>query len=259
MDVSWLSLLMLVFITVGRYVMPSPLGKPVLTTHALESAEGMQTYQSDLRFSTGLYVTCLIVVQVLLSIAYTNGKCGGVSPQNVGMAIVITLFPWALMFGSMLLVLGAFPAVANAFSDVVGYFSVSGRATALLQTMLRPPDKNLEASTQQLLMKLYGNLSILINQFHVYNFSEMWTRMQPLMNPSVTPQQKQALLDITMTKDNVGEAMWCIYTGILVSSFVFYNLATRNCVQSPSVLEQNYKQYLEDHELSDDNNHPASY
>jgi len=66
--------------------------------------------------------------------------------------------------------------------------------------------------------------------------------------PSDLDAVKQQLLDLVITKDNVGEAFWYVYTGILVSSIVYYYLASRKCFQDVETIKKNYQNYMNEHE-----------
>ena len=59
---------------------------------------------------------------------------------------------------------------------------------------------------------------------------------------------KQQLLDLIITRDNIGEAMWFIYTGVLLTSFVQLTIATKGCNSSPETMEKNYQTYLQQQE-----------
>ena len=69
--------------------------------------------------------------------------------------------------------------------------------------------------------------------------------MKSNLNPDLLKQNKSKLLEMVVTRDNVGEAMWYVYTAILVSSIVYYNLATKGCVKDVSTIKANYNQYRE--------------
>ena len=74
----------------------------------------------------------------------------------------------------------------------------------------------------------------------------MWALLAPLMKPDIfgDVSVKKRLLDLVMSKDNTGEAMWYVYTAVLVTSIVYYNLATRGCVRDAKTIKANYDKYL---------------
>ena len=64
-------------------------------------------------------------------------------------------------------------------------------------------------------------------------------------------KQKQTdLFDLVVTRDNIGEAMWYIYTGILLAMIVQLKIVTRGCVNSVSTMQQNYQTYLKNEQAT---------
>jgi hypothetical protein len=96
------------------------------------------------------------------------------------------------------------------------------------------------------IIKICGNLSILINNITPANFMEYWEKLTPLMKEGVPtdPILKQKLLDIVVQRDNVGEGLWYIYTAILLTSIVQYNITTRPCKQDLATIQSSYQEYL---------------
>lgn len=85
-----------------------------------------------------------------------------------------------------------------------------------------------------LIVKICGNMSILINQLSPTNFNEYWNILKPLFkdkykDDASSAELKNNLFDLVVTRDNVGESMWYIYTGILVSSISQFKISQINC------------------------------
>jgi hypothetical protein len=53
------------------------------------------------------------------------------------------------------------------------------------------------------------------------------------------------LFELIITKDNIGEAMWYIYTGLLLTSIVQLKITNRGCSTNPKTMEANYQKFLE--------------
>ena len=103
-----------------------------------------------------------------------------------------------------------------------------------------------------LIIKICGNSSILINQIVPSNFDSYWNILKPLMKDKyqddASPQTndiRKELFEVVVTRDNVCEAMWYIYTGILLTSIVQLKITSRGCVSSPKTMEENYNKFLE--------------
>jgi hypothetical protein len=60
-----------------------------------------------------------------------------------------------------------------------------------------------------------------------------------------TEKIKNDLFEVVLTRDNIGEAMWYIYTGLLLTSIVQLKITTRGCVSNPKTMEANYQKFLQ--------------
>jgi hypothetical protein len=59
---------------------------------------------------------------------------------------------------------------------------------------------------------------------------------------------KQKLLDVVVMRDNIGEAMWYLYTGILLISITQYNLTTQGCKQTVESINEVKQKFNEEQE-----------
>jgi hypothetical protein len=266
MDISYISLILFVIITL-LYIFSAPIiGKPELTldSSGLLTDDILSTYYSECIPKLGIYLLLVVATQFGLNITYLIDKCKGNISKNIGAAALFTFIPWVMIFGIMIAVIIVFPGFKMVFSDVIGYFVVSSSANDLLSRILIDTDVNAAIEKTQdpakkselmlaaeAIMKICGNKSILINQIYPDNFNSIWDILKPLLKDQETYTNttiKQELLDIVVLRDNVGEALWYIYTAILVSSIVYYNLATRGCVKDIKNIKANYDEYLKDQE-----------
>jgi hypothetical protein len=211
----------------------------------------------------------VLCTQLTLNVTYLIDKCQGNASKNAGAAILYTLIPWFLIFGVMMALIAAYPGFKSVFSDVIGYFVISGKASEILTKVLIDTNINkaIESeensekreeltSAAEALMKICGNTSILINQMYPDNFINIWDKMKPLMNKGVYEDNapdnlKQQLLDLVVQRENIGEALWYIYTAMLVSSIVYYNLDTRGCVRDVNSIKADYDAYEKEQEELD--------
>jgi hypothetical protein len=212
----------------------------------------------------------VLLSQIVLNSAVIINLCGGSISKNIGAASLITIFPWTLIFGVVIIVLIVFPGFKSAFSDVVGYFYVSNSAHTLLSNLLLI-DESIsteinnatvnDETTQKamkhaanVIIKLFGNLGILINQIVPSNFIDYWKLLDPLMKPEYRNNNNEQIrtdfLNLVISRDNIGEAMWYIYTGILLLSIVQYNITTRGCINDTATMQKNYKEYVKQEELN---------
>ena len=261
MDISQISILLFIFITIFYFSSVPIFGKPELNlpeSGKLED-EDLIAYYTECRPKLAIYFLVVVVTQFILNIAYLIDKCGGDAAKNVGSAALNTFIPWTLMFAVVLATLSAFPGFKTVFSDVVGYYMVSSESNELLSSMLidtnirdaieKTTDPVLKAQVSdaaEAILKIFGNKALLINQIYPDNFEKIWSLLQPLMQPTMfeNKENKAKLLALVVTRENVGEAMWYIYTAILVSSIVYYNLATKGCLRDVNYIKANYNQYI---------------
>jgi hypothetical protein len=189
-------------------------------------------------------------------------KCGGSLMQNIGSAFLMTLIPWIFIFGGVIICLMMFPGFKSAFSNVIGYFAVSNSANNILSELLVNTDLNQTINAAkdadptkinslknaaEAIIKLCGNMSILINQIVPSNFMEYWAMLVPLMKEQYqagAPEMKQQLLDAVVVRDNIGEALWYIYAAVLLISITQYNIMTRPCNKDLATLQASQDQYL---------------
>jgi hypothetical protein len=264
MDISFQSLLFFIIITIIYFAFPS-IGKPKLTYSDLTKDGIAPEFYTKTRKSLAFYLGVVVVSQLFLNIGYLMAKCGGSLDKNIGAAALFTFIPWILIFGIMLAVLIMFPGFKGAFADVIGYYVVAGGANDIFGKILLGTDLNEmieKAQTKEqkddltkaaeAIVKICGNKSILINQINPDNFLNIWETLKPLMTPGSFEniEIQQQLLDLVVLKDNIGEALWYVYTAILISSIVYYNLATRGCVKSVDQIKSDHDAYIQEQEAA---------
>ena len=265
MDVSQISLVLFIIITIIYFAVPS-IGKPQLTLNDILTEESKATYYIKNIKSLAFYLGVVVVIQLILNGWYLSTKCDGAIDKNIYAAFIFTFIPWVLIFGVMLAVLIIFPGFKSAFSDVLGYYAVAGSANDIFSSIFIGTDindmidktndvtkKNELTHAAEAIMKICGNKSILINQMNPDNFTTIWQTLKPLMNVGVyeNVEIQTKLLDLVVLKDNIGEAFWYIYTAILISSIVYYNLATRGCVKSVDQIKSDHDAYIKQQEEAD--------
>ena len=227
----------------------------------------MTNYTKQNYMYLAIYLLLVMVIQFIVNASIISTTCGGSISENMGAAGVFTFLPWTLIFGVLVLVLTVYPGFKSAFSDVIGYFYVSSSANKLITELLIDKDvqnkidndntmtqekKEAMQSAADTIIKICGNVSVLINQIVPENFNDYWKILTPLMkaqyqnNTPETLAKKKNLFEIVVTRDNVGEAMWYIYTGLLLTSIVQLKITTRGCASNPKTMEQNYQKFLEE-------------
>lgn len=241
MDITYFLIVIFIIITAIYFMFPE-IGKIPLTLTDITSEETINTYRYTNYLRLGLYFMMVMISQFIISAVYIVNNCGGNNTSNYAAAFIITFMPWIFIFGIVILVLIMFPGFKSAFSDVIGYFVVANSANKILNEILfdeklektlsddKITDPTVQESSREL-MKLYSNKAILINQIVPDNFLSIWDKIKPLMKPGAADNSdlKTKFLNIVALRENVGEAMWYIYTGLVVISIVSYKLSSRDC------------------------------
>jgi hypothetical protein len=253
--------------------------KPALSYDTLIDSDKYKKYTSSTYTYLGIYVLLVIVIQFMINTSLITTKCGGNVTDNIGAASLLTFFPWALIFGVLIVVLTIYPGFKSAFSDVVGYFYISSSANKVLTELLidkdiqKKMDSDASATEEQkvglqqaadAIIKICGNNSILINQIVPSNFNSYWNILKPLMKKKYqtdsdeTDDIRNQLFDIVVTRDNVGESMWFMYTGILITSIIQLKMTTRGCLTNPKTMEKNYQEFLDKESKAQDKKNLAT-
>ena len=262
MSNSYLNIVTFLLTTVFYYLAL----KPALPLTLYKDKQQYKDYVSNNYMYLAIYVLLVILIQFMVNSSIIATSCGGNITENMGAAGVLTFLPWILIFGVLVLVLTLYPGFKSAFSDVIGYYYVSSSATKILTELLvnqdiekkmtedpnMTPEKKLALETAaDTIIKICGNTSILINQIVPNNFEQYWGILTPLMKDKYKMGGPEAdkiqsdLFELVVTRDNIGEAMWYIYTGLLLTSIVQLKITTRGCNSNPKTMEANYQKFLE--------------
>jgi len=281
MDATYLSLFIFTIITILYYLIMKPslqLEDLYPKDPSVTAEESYTQYTKKSYYWLFFYILLVILSQFFINVGIIVNKCGGGLNQNFAAGAMMTFIPWVFIFGSVALILIVFPGFKSAFSNVIGYFAVSGEANSILNELLvntnlqqavdaiddtdpaAKTKKNELQKSAEAIIKLCGNTSIMINQIVPENFTDYWGILEPLMKPkyqnpaagtqdaNILASLKQQLLKTVITRDNIGEALWYFYTAILLISIVQYNLTTRGCIQDPASMAENHKLFLEQEE-----------
>ena len=264
MTSSYINIVTFILTTVFYYMAL----KPVLSYDDLIDVQKYEIYNKNNYLYLGIYLMLVMLVQFVVNTSIISTTCGGSISENIGAAGFLTFIPWTLIFGVIIIILIIYPGFKSAFSDVIGYFYVSSSATKIITELLvnRDVEKKLTGTETQeekqsledaadAIVKICGNTSILINQIVPDNFLNYWKILKPLMkeqykddNSPVSSDMRKQLFELVVTRDNIGESLWYIYTGILITSIVQLKLTTRGCQSNTATMEKNYSEFLKKEE-----------
>lgn len=270
MDISFLSIIVFVIVTLFYFNFPI-LGKPHPTLDIFTNDSTKATFSNSVFRSLFIYLFLVIFTQIIINSVYLNSKCG--SSKNIPRAIFYTSVPWILFFGIVITFIKMYPQMKKIFSDVLGYFFISSATSTLFGEMLINTNINNMISevsgdkkdelrkTADAILKICGNNSILINQINMNNFTEMWNVLKPLMKDNIYSNQtiKQQLLDLITKKENIGEFFWYLYTGILIITFINFELTSLGCVKDIEQIKQQYDAYQAEQATKNENKDDTTY
>jgi hypothetical protein len=266
---SYLNILSFLLTTIFYYVAL----KPSYTYEISSDPIKEKSYKSSSYMYLAIYILLVMVIQFMVNASIISSTCGGSITENIGASGVLTFLPWTLIFGVITVILTVYPGFKSAFSDVIGYFWVSSSANKVITELLVDPkiqkkmDEDKTSTTEQkeammtaadTIIKICGNTSVLINQIVPSNFKSYWNILTPLLKPKYqtenpdTDKIRNELFEIVVTRDNVGEAMWYIYTGLLLTSLVQLKMTTRGCISNPKTMEANYQKFKDSEQKAND-------
>jgi hypothetical protein len=284
MDYTYINIGTFLIFTIAYYLLKSP-----LKYNMTQNEETYKDYTTSNNLGLAGYFFLVVIAQIVINAINITGTCGGNIGANIGGAFVLTSLPWVLIFGVIVVTLIINPGFKSVFSDIIGYYSVATEAHDLLTTILE--NEELEATLEpssytkegemkevemtggyltdaqkqsfressDVLIKVFGNPSFLINSVVPRNFEQFWTTITPLMKPGINrDEEKTKLFDLVYKRDKIGEFTWYVYTGILIASIVQMKLARRGCISDQATMEQNYQKYLADEQKAQEEKNKAA-
>ena len=175
-----------------------------------------------------VYLLLIFIGCYSINLSLSESQCGS---YQFSTAMVYTLFPWALIFGVMILMLRSFPSWLTPFSNTFGYFiAKSSGLTSLMKKIFKSPAGGAgDKIITQTLANIYSDPSLLINEVSPDNFENFWNQMKPLLRPNVNASDKEALLNMVIFKYTVAEYIWYMLTGLLASSVSYNYVVNAQC------------------------------
>lgn len=200
---------------------------------------------------TILYFILLIVGQIFFNLALSKDICGS---SQTGVAIMATLLPWTVIFGTIYVILIIFPAWLEPFSNTIGYFftyitGINGFLNSILiDKNLAKLQKN-ESAVVSALNNVYVDKSLLINSMTESNLPLWWENMKAggILKPNTGDtygNMYNELLGYVKMKATISEFIWYVLTGILASSVSYNYILNSGCTQTAEEMERRHNEYL---------------
>ena len=220
---TYLNYTIFIITTIFYYIIKNSSNNNANTTNS----DGQPVEESSNYMMLFIYFLIVIISQFFINASILSKTCGNSFTANLKDAAVITFMLWTLIFGVVIIVLISFPDIKSAFSDFYGYYYVAGSANNILNDVL--DNNTTDPNKFSLIQKIYANKSILINQIVPSDFERYWNQMKNLFKNPADDSKKEELRKLVDTRDNIGEGMWYIYTGILICSLVQLKLSSVSC------------------------------
>ena len=197
------------------------------------------TKDQTMLIATICYVIIIIVGEFIINMNLTTSKC---KHQNWSLAFIITVVPWVLMFGIVMLMLTIYPGWKAPFSNTFGYGLARLAGSKSIMEQLFPPNNDTgsqDAATNEIAQSLayiYTDQSILMNEVTVENFDNFWQKTDPIRDKTLSVEKmndlKSSFRKLIQLKDIVAEYVWYMLTGSLVVAVGYNYLITATCDSS---------------------------
>ena len=213
---------------------------------------------SMLKIWTGVYFLLLFIILFFINLSLTNEMCGF---AQYSIALKATLFPWVIIFGSLFIVLMAFPSWLAPFSNTIGYFFtyITGVNTLLTSIIKDPSTLNLspdQAPMVKAINYIYEDKSLTINDITLENIESWWERMKKggLFKPDINKTHYDELYSYIKMKTIISEFVWYALTGVFTISMSNNIVINSGCSQSAEEMEKRHNDYLEKENQIAENN-----
>ena len=181
------------------------------------------------------YFLLLAISQFLLNLQLTAGMCDGFYQYQT--AVYVTLIPWVLIFGILLLLLAIFPGWLSPFSNTLGYLMTTMLGIKkVIRDVFKDPNSSVDDKAKETIQYIYGNQSLLINEITISNFDAFKDSMSDLLRDDASDQEGTSkitkldkLKDMVYLKELVAQYVWYLLSGSLVIAIATNSIITSGC------------------------------
>ena len=201
-----------------------------------------------------IYILLLVVGSYYINANVSKAMCGSQSVQW-NYVMMATLLPWVIIFLTLYFILGIFPGWISPFSNTIGYMFISILGLeGILKKIIKTYDEAKTKGDNDLLKAINNidnNKAKFVNQINVdhANFEEFIKLMQEnqLLKSNVDPLniiQDPNILELyklLTIKHVIGQIVWYILAGILISSISYNYIINISCEKSLEEIKANYE------------------
>ena len=201
-----------------------------------------------------IYILLLVVGSYYINASVSRAMCGSQSVQW-NYVMMATLLPWIIIFLTLYFILGIFPGWVSPFANTVGYMFISILGLeGTLKKIIKTYDEAKANSNNDLIRAINNidnNKAKFVNQINIdqSNFEEFIGLMQQnqLLKTTIKPDninQDPNILELyklLTIKHVIGQVVWYILAGILISSISYNYIINISCEKSLEEIKKDYK------------------
>ena len=220
-----------------------------------------KTPTQDLMFFI-IYLFLIIVIIYFLNLNLTSAICGTAQVKN---SLIVTFFPWILIFGLLQVALSYYPGWLRPFSNTFGYgIAKLAGLTNKFDAIIKTPDSVPKGSSlRKILDTIYNDRSILINEIPNATIGfDQWFKESTagglIKNPKPKFEEIESLRSLIKLKNLVSKFIWFTLTGLLTISASYNYIIKSNCNQSVKEMEERHDEYEKMVQEEEDNTAPRT-
>lgn len=189
----------------------------------------------------GLYILTTFGFQLISNISHTKSVCKNKSQRTLTV-LIYTIFPYLIIFSSIVLLVNVFSGWLRPFSNTFGYMAISFMGVSnVFMSMVNTRGES------SLLSQIYSDKSMLVNELTPDNYDEFMQQISKslLINDYDTLPQYEELRNMIKIKNIVAEVIWYILAGTLsltVSKSIITNF---KCKYDKETMKQIQQELLE--------------
>ena len=216
------------------------------------------TDQKTLQIYYSIYLLFVILGEYFINLDLTKTICGS---NQWNSTLIITLFPWIIIFGTINIILNIFPGWLVPFSNTIGYgiAKLAGLGELSADLFIKPEDfkEDKDKELKMTVEKIYTDKSTFINELY-YDESKgdnqtFWNNIKDIIvkqppvgsNYESLDEMKKRFVGFLRLKDIVAESIWFIISGFLVTSISYNYLLNIGCKKTVQEMQNTSNKYNE--------------
>lgn len=222
------------------------------------------TDPKSLQVYYSIYLLFVILGEYFINLGITKTICGS---NQWNSAVIVTVFPWIIIFGMINILLNVFPGWLIPFSNTIGYgvAKMAGLGELSSDLFIKPEDFK-EGTDKELKMaieKIYVDKSTFINEIY-YDESkgdnqDFWKSIKDIIvekppagsNYESLDEMKKLFVSFLRLKDIVAEFIWFTIAGLLVTSLSFNYIINIGCKKTIQEMKDTNQKYNDEKKVSD--------